>query len=494
MNNGDEMSSVEKIKYIIRGWLLSFAKKLGAQKQKGPVIRNTKNIFLREIKVPVFVSVSITVLVVYFMLAMGMGLNYKTLFSVAIFTIAVVTFFVFQTYRTEKEILTDNDAVVLMCLLFIIGVLVLQISEEYFSPFIFPISAFVIMSAMLLSPKMGILYAFMLSLFAGLLNGMRFDIFLFMICGGLVVMIDVSKIRRRSDFIMTGIKVIVVNMAIVTMFYLLEQYNLAEYQHNILYAILNGAFGIILILVFMPIFEKVFSRITNIKLIELSDFNNPLLKKLMLEAPGTYHHSLMTATISEQAADAIGTNSLLARVCAYYHDIGKLKNPEYFIENQGAIPNPHDPLTPTMSSLILISHVKDGVSLAKQYNLDNEIINNIEQHHGTAKIHFFYHKALEMNRDTSEENFRYAGPKPKTKVAAIIMIADSAEAACRTIDEPTSVRIQETVEKIINNKFTDGQFSDCPITLKDLQLIRDSITASLIGIYHARIEYKYDEN
>ena len=152
------------------------------------------------------------------MLAMGMGLNYKTLFSVAIFTFAVVTFFVFQTYRTEKEILTDNDAVVLMCLLFIIGVLVLQISEEYFSPFIFPISAFVIMSAMLLSPKMGILYAFMLSLFAGLLNGMRFDIFLFMICGGLVVMIDVSKIRRRSDFIMTGIKVIVVNMAIVTMF------------------------------------------------------------------------------------------------------------------------------------------------------------------------------------------------------------------------------------------------------------------------------------
>ena len=487
------MNFLDKIKHIVRGWLLSFAKKLGAERPKGPAIRNSKNIFSKDLKVPVSVSVGITVLVIYFMFAMGLGFTYKTMFSVAIFTVAAVAFFISQTYKTEKEILTDNDAVVLMCMLFIIGILVLQISKEYLSSFIFPVSAFVIMSSMLLSARMGLLYAVMLSLFAGLLNEMRFDIFLVMLCGGLAVMLDVAKIRRRSEFITTGIKVILVNMAIVTMFYFLSQYTPAQYQYNILYVILNGAFAVIMILVFMPIFEKVFSRTTNIKLIELSDFNNPILKKLMLEAPGTYHHSLMTATICEQAADAIGANSLLARVCAYYHDIGKLKNPEYFIENQGSNVNPHDPLTPTMSSLILVSHVKDGVSLAKKYNLDAEIINNIEQHHGTTMIHFFYHKALEMNRDTNVDNFRYPGPKPKTKVAAIIMIADSAEAACRAIEDPTAVRIQETVEKIINNKFTDGQFSDCPITLKDLQLIRDSVTASLIGIYHARIEYKDDE-
>lgn len=488
------MSFIEKIKYIVRGWLLASAKRLGAEKSKGPAIRNAKNILSKELKIPVPVSVGISVLVIYFMFAMGMGFTYKTMFSVAIFTFAAVAFFISQTYKTEKDILTDNDAVVLMCLLFIIGVLVLQISKEYLSPFIFPVSAFVVMSSMLLSTRMGILYAVMLSLFAGLLNGMSFDLFLVMLCGGLVVMMDVAKIRRRSDFITTALRVVVVNAAIVTMFYLLNQYTLPQYHHNILYAILNGAVSLIIILAFMPVFEKVFSRTTNIKLIELSDFNNPLLKKLMLEAPGTYHHSLMTATISEQAADAIGANSLLARVCAYYHDIGKLKNPEYFIENQGSVPNPHDPLTPTMSSLILVSHVKDGVSLAQKYNLDKEIINNIEQHHGTTMIHFFYHKALETNRDTDIENFRYPGPKPKTKVAAIIMIADSSEAACRAIDEPSAVRIQETVEKIINNKFTDGQFSDCPITLRDLKLISNSVTASLIGIYHARIEYKDDKD
>lgn len=210
----------------------------------------------------------------------------------------------------------------------------------------------------------------------------------------------------------------------------------------------------------------------------------------MLEAPGTYHHSLMTAAIAEQAADAIGADSLLARVSSYYHDIGKLNAPQYFIENQGSGPNPHDPLTPTMSSLILSSHVKDGVVLAKKHNLDQSIIDNIEQHHGTTTIHFFYHKALELNKNTNMENFRYPGPRPRTKVAAILMIADSSEAACRALDDPSAMRIKETVKKIINNKFTDGQFSECPITLKDLQMIGNSVISSLIGIHHARIEYK----
>jgi putative nucleotidyltransferase with HDIG domain len=214
----------------------------------------------------------------------------------------------------------------------------------------------------------------------------------------------------------------------------------------------------------------------------------------MLEAPGTYHHSLMTAAIAEQAADSIGADSLMARVSAYYHDIGKLKNPEYFIENQGSGANPHDPLTPAMSSLILVSHVKDGVALAKKHNLDQSIINNIEQHHGTTMIHFFYHKALEANENTNIDNFRYPGPKPQSKVAAILMIADSSEAACRALDDPTAIRIKETVEKIINNKFTDGQFSECPVTLRDLQTIGDSVISSLIGIHHARIEYKENGN
>jgi putative nucleotidyltransferase with HDIG domain len=199
------------------------------------------------------------------------------------------------------------------------------------------------------------------------------------------------------------------------------------------------------------------------------------------------------ASLAEQAAAAITANSLLARVGAYYHDIGKLSKPDYFIENQQSTGNPHDPLTPSMSSLVVTSHVKDGIALAKQFNLDKAILDCIEQHHGTSLIHYFYHRALEQNADIEQDNFRYPGPKPQSKVAAILMIADAAEAASRTIEEPTPGRLQDMVEKVINNKFTDGQFAECPITLQDLSKIAESMVTTLSGIYHARIEYQTPE-
>ena len=492
----DNSGFFEKIKTAVRGLALRFARKLGEEKEEGPATRSVTNFLLTDIKIPVFVSVGITIVAVYFMLVMDLGANNGQVFvSVAAFMAVLALFFaVLARYVEEKEIYSDNDAVVLMCLLIITGILTLQIAKEYRSPFLFPVSAFIVIATMLLSSRIGILYAFLFSIISGLLVSHRLDIAFFVLCGGIVVIPGISRIRKRSDFLITGVKVIAMNAIVISIFYFLDEYTLSQYRENIINGILNGALSVIIILVFMPLFEKLFSRTSNIKLIELADFNNTLLKKLMLEAPGTYHHSLMTAVIAEQAAAAIGANSVLARVCAYYHDIGKLKNPEYFIENQAQGQNPHDPLTPAMSSLILISHVKDGVFLAKKNNIDKEIIDNIQQHHGTTVIRSFYLKALEINSETDAESFRYPGPKPKTKVAAIIMISDSAEAACRALDEPTAVRIKETVEKIINNKFTEGQFDDCPITLKDLQTIRDSVTATITGIYHARIEYKDKKN
>jgi len=484
------MNPYDKIKQWVRRALLAAARDLGSGKKHGPVIRNAKNIFSREIKVPAAVSVTITVLAAYFMFVMGLGPSYKTIVSAAVFIFAATAFFIIYTYRKESDILADNDAIVLICLLFIVGILVLQLFKEYVNPFIFPVAAFVMTASMLLSSRIGLLYAIMLSVFAGMLDGMRFDIFFVLLCSGAFATIESGKIRRRTDFVNAGLKIVAVNITIISMFFLLNLYSLHQYERHLWYGVLNGALVVLTMLAFMPMFEKLFSRITNIKLIELADFNNPLLKRLMLEAPGTYHHSLMTAAIAEQAADAIGENSLLARVCGYYHDIGKLTNPEYYIENQASSANPHDPLSPAMSSLILISHVKDGISLAKKQNIDKSIIDIIEQHHGTTMIYFFYHKALEANKEPDIENFRYPGPRPKSKVAAIIMIADSAEAACRTIEDPTAIRIKEMVEKVINNKFTDEQFSDCPITFGDLQRIRDSVTAALISTYHARIEYK----
>jgi putative nucleotidyltransferase with HDIG domain len=483
-------SLFEKVKIWIRAFLLKVARDLKTDIHKGHVLRESKNLFSKEIKIPAFISLIITITILYCMFVIVLGLSLSTMVAMAIFIMATVVFFVSQIKNKEKAILKDNDAVVLMCMLFVIAVLTFQISKEYISPFLSPVAAFSLMAAMLLSSRIGVLYAVCLSLFTAFLNDMRFDVFLVMICSGIVVVANAPSIRKRSDFINTGIQAAITNVAMITMFFFFNNYVSSQFGYNLFCGVLNGALTIVLLLVSMPLFERVFSRTTNIKLIELSDFNNPLLKRLMLEAPGTYHHAIMTADIAEQAANAIHENSLLARVGSYYHDIGKLKNPQYFIENQTSGHNPHDVLTPEMSKLILVSHVKDGIVLARKYNIDNEIINIIEQHHGTTSMYVFYHRALEAWPNTKIENFRYPGPKPVTKVSAIVMMADSCEAACRGIEEPTALRIKDMVEKIINNKFIDGQFSECPITLKDLEIIRDSITSTILGIYHARIDYK----
>ena len=225
----------------------------------------------------------------------------------------------------------------------------------------------------------------------------------------------------------------------------------------------------------------------------MADFNQPLLKKLMMAAPGTYHHSLMVASIAEQAAEAIGANTLLSRVGAIYHDIGKLSKPEYFIENQLASDNPHDSIPPSMSGLVVINHVKEGVAFAEKQNLDKPIIDLIKEHHGTSLIYMFYQKALLSIDDTEESRFRYPGPKPRTKESAILMLADACEASLRMLETPSSNRIKETVEKIINNKFTDGQLDEAPITLSDLHVIAGSMITTLTSIHHTRTEYEKSE-
>jgi hypothetical protein len=243
----------------------------------------------------------------------------------------------------------------------------------------------------------------------------------------------------------------------------------------------------------VPLIEVVFSYTTDIKLLELGSLNHPLLKNLIVEAPGTYHHCILTGSLVEAAAEAIGANPLLARVGAYYHDIGKRRKPLYFIENQKGIENKHDKLSPNMSSLILISHVKDGVEQAKEHKLGKVITDIIQQHHGTSLITYFFQKAKENENPSEatvdEKDFRYPGPKPQTKEAGLVMLADAVEAASRTLTVPTPARIQGMVQKTINNFFIDGQLEECELTLKDLHLIAKSFNRILTGIFHHRIEY-----
>jgi putative nucleotidyltransferase with HDIG domain len=241
----------------------------------------------------------------------------------------------------------------------------------------------------------------------------------------------------------------------------------------------------------LPFLEAAFDIATDIKLLELLDPNQPLLKELVYKSPGTYHHSIVIGNLAEAAAETIGENPLLARVGAYYHDIGKAQKPEYFIENQRADENKHDRLTPSMSSLIITSHVKEGADLAKQHRLPSVVTDIIRQHHGTSLITFFYQKAKELHPDMplSEQDFRYPGPRPRSKVAAIVMLADAVEAASRTLIEPTPQRIQGLTNSVITRIFLDDQLSMCDLTLKDLREIAKSFNTILNGIFHHRIDY-----
>ncbi len=248
----------------------------------------------------------------------------------------------------------------------------------------------------------------------------------------------------------------------------------------------------------LPFIEKLFGVVTDISLLELSDISHPILQELVRRAPGTYSHSITVATISETAADAIGANGLLCRVGAYFHDIGKMLKPQYFVENMTAgQPNRHDQLNPAMSTLIIIGHVKDGVDLAAQHNLPQPLVDFIEQHHGTTLVEYFFRTATkqatalpEERRPVVEESaFRYPGPRPQTREAAVMMLADACESASRAISEPTPKRIETLVHDLAMKRLLDGQFDECALTLSELAIVEDSLTKSLIGIHHGRIKY-----
>jgi putative nucleotidyltransferase with HDIG domain len=242
----------------------------------------------------------------------------------------------------------------------------------------------------------------------------------------------------------------------------------------------------------IPLLESIFQYTTDVKLLELTNLNSPILRELMVKAPGTYHHSVVVGNLVEAAAEAINANPLLARVAAYYHDIGKISKSQYFIENQSGGENRHDKLSPSMSALILTTHVKEGAELARQHRLGQSIVDIIRQSHGTALIKYFYQKAVEQaapGQIVDEHDFRYSGPKPQTREAGLVLLGDAVEAASRTLTDASPARIQGLVQKIINNIFIDGQLDECELTLKNLHEIAWSFNQILGGIHHHRIDY-----
>ena len=245
----------------------------------------------------------------------------------------------------------------------------------------------------------------------------------------------------------------------------------------------------------LPFIEKIFDVLTDISLLEIGDVAHPLLQELVRRAPGTYNHSINVASIAEAAAESIGAHALLVRVGAYFHDIGKMLKPGYFVENQGLDANRHEDLLPAMSTLIIIAHIKDGADLARQHHLPQPIIDFIQQHHGTTLVEYFFHRANEQNEanpdaaEVDESSYRYPGPKPQSKEAAVLMMADAVESASRSLVEPAPARIEGLVHDIALARLLDGQFDECGLTLEELQTIEESLVKSLTAVYHGRVKY-----
>jgi hypothetical protein len=339
--------------------------------------------------------------------------------------------------------------------------------------------------------------ALIISVLTSFLISLLFDeniIFpLFSFLGSVAASYHIANSRQRSTFFKVGVFLGVINMAAIVCLNLLTGHLLHDLIIRLVMGFLGGIITGILVAGITPIFESLFGFITYIKLLELANLNQPLFQRMIIEAPGTYHHSIIVASLVEAAAEVIGANSLLAKVSAYYHDIGKLAKPHYYIENQPSNDNRHDKLSPKMSSLIIISHVKEGYELALKVKLGQPIINIIREHHGTSLVSYFYEKAKknkdESIRSLAESDFRYPGPKPQTKEAGLVMLGDVIEASSRTLSNPTPARIRSLVRERIQRIYTDGQLDDCELTLKNLNIIAETFTRILTGIFHHRVEY-----
>jgi putative nucleotidyltransferase with HDIG domain len=350
-----------------------------------------------------------------------------------------------------------------------------------------------ILAAMFLGLEAGVGVACLGATFAALMVDDPFPLFIYFVIAGLMGVWGVKSCRRRSALIQTGLFISLANMVLVITFKLLEfPFTGNDLLIGEAFALGGGVLTGILALGLTPITESLFSYSSNIRLLELLNLDQPVLKELMLIAPGTYHHSMVVGQMVEAAAETIGANPMLAKAAAFYHDIGKIKKPVYFVENQTSGENKHEKLAPSMSSLILISHVKDGVDLARKHRLGENIADIIRQHHGTNLISYFFHKAKTQAAKPNQvkmEDYRYPGPRPQTKEAGLVLLADQVEAASRTLTDPTPARIQGMVQKIINNVFADGQLDECELTLKDLHHIARSFNKILSGIFHQRIQY-----
>ena len=365
-------------------------------------------------------------------------------------------------------------------------------SSSYYYAVPFAVGAMLV--RIVLNSEIAIFFSALIAMLIGVFFGNSLFLTFYAFAGSLTGAHWVRHCKQRTSLYRAGFRLSIVNLLILLGLQLLAGRGFdLQFLYKAGFGIANGFICAVIVTGTIPLVEYIFKYTTDIKLLELANMNSPVLRELMISAPGTYHHSVVVGNLVEAAAEDINANPLMARVAAYYHDIGKMKKPLYFIENVNVGENRHDKLAPSMSALVLMAHLKDGVEIAREHKLGEAIVDIIRQHHGTGLMKFFYDKAKnhvdENVQQVDERDYRYPGPKPQTREAALIMLADAVEAAGRTLTDPTPARVRGMVQKIINNIFIDGQLDECELTLKDLHKIANSFEKILAGIFHHRVDY-----
>lgn len=451
---------------------------------------------------PVVVS-ALAAIVLYIILIVGNDMVAWHILSLAFFVIIAVSLFSLYVTRDHADLVRSGDALSLLAVIFLGTMVVVRLfshlSEKvvWLSPYLAPVAIGPLLATLLLRQRLAMVLAFVAGLFAGVINGFSLEVTLVSTLGGVGMVAASSRARTAHHVAHAGLLTGLLQGLVVLFLAMTLDWTGSQTRQALVSAFLSGLGAAIVGLGLLPYLESFFSRISTIRLIDLADLNHPLLRRLSAEAPGTYHHSLTVAALAEEAANAIGANGLLCRVGAYFHDVGKIIKSEYFVENQDACENPHDDVSPSLSRVIIMAHVKEGLALAQQYGLDSQVMSFIPMHHGTSKMEFFYHKALRLEAREDEEDqenipeeaFRYHGPRPDSRETGIVMLADSIEAASRALEEPTHQRYKDLVTKIVDAKLRDGQLDETPLTMRDLRTIRDKFVATLISIHHTRVPY-----
>lgn len=427
----------------------------------------------------------------------------KPIIAIGLFVFAMMAVIYMHFYHWREDAMRKKKSLSIVLVVYLLTVILMklftliQVEFDFVLAFLFPTALASMLVKLLVNNRTATMISIVIAATAGIIlqdgvaSVIQMEMVLYILLGSLTSIYLIGDVAKRSTILRASIGVSIINLVFIS-FYLLMTQTTYELNELIFYAIAAFVSGILssaLTIGLIPFFETTFGILSDMRLIELSNPNHPLLKKILTEAPGTYHHSVMVANLSDAACEAIGANGLLARVGSYYHDVGKTVRPRFFIENQHGKRNPHDDLPPERSKDIIIAHAEDGARLLEKHKMPREIVDIARQHHGTSLLKFFVYKAKELGEDVNEEEYRYAGPKPRTKEIAVISIADSVEAAVRSMKEPTTEKISNLVQAIVADKLNDGQFDECDLSMKELRKVERTLCESLNGIFHSRIEY-----